>query len=407
MSKTIVALYNNFDHAREAVEDLVEAGFSRNDISIVANNSTGEYVEGTTVTTAEDDVTSGEGARFGAVVGGLIGLGALLIPGIGPVIAAGPLAALLGAGVGAAAGAATGGITAGLIKTGIPEEEANYYAEGIRGGGALVTVSVQDAQVERAESILEDHDPVNVTEQGSVTSTTSTTPTTNTASTAGFTAGQHTVNAGEEARLDVVEEELHVGKREVERGGVRVRSYVTETPVNESVQLREEHITVDRHPVDRAATSADLETFEDGVIEVTERGEEAVVQKTARVVEEVVVGKQVENRTETIQDSVRRKDVVVEDIGGSVTTGTTSWDTYATDFRTDYDTNYANSGYSYEQYTPAYRYGYTLANNEQYRGYDWDRLEPQARTEWESRNPDSWENFKDAVRRSWERVRGR
>lgn len=412
MAKTIIAMYDDFSTAQDALEDLIEAGFNRSDISIVANNASGEYVTTTDMDTEEDAVTAGEGAGFGAVVGGLIGLGAMLIPGIGPVIAAGPLAALLGAGVGAAAGAATGGITAALVKTGVSEDEAGYYAEGIRRGGALISVSVPDEQADRASEILDRHNPADIDERSSYYQQTGYSGYSEEA--APFTSAQiqrereqyRSINAGEHTNLEVVEEQVQIGKREVERGGVRVRSYVTETPVREDVNLREEHVRVERHAVDRPATSADLNTFEEGVIEVTERAEEPIVQKTARVVEEVTVGKDVENRTETIEETVRRKDVDVEHMGAG-TGSAMSWDTYANDFRTHYDTHYAHSGYTYDQYTPAYRYGYTLATNDQFRDYDWDRLEPEARRNWESRNPNTWEQFKDAVRDAWDRVRGR
>src|ERR671916_732918 len=96
-----------------------------------------------------------------------------------------------------------------------------------------------------------------------------------------------------EAVIPVVEEELLVGKREVEKGGVRITNRVTETPVEEEVRLREEHINVERHPVDRPVDSSD-NAFQVGSIEVTERAEEAVVAKNARVVEEVVVNKDVQ-----------------------------------------------------------------------------------------------------------------
>ena len=135
MTKTIVALYDEFANARQAVEALVDAGFERDDISMVASDASGEYAE-----YVNEDVTAEEGAGFGAVVGALVGLGVALIPGIGPVLAAGPLAAALMAGIGAAAGAVTGGIVAALVDFGVPEDHAQYYAEGVRRGGTLVTV---------------------------------------------------------------------------------------------------------------------------------------------------------------------------------------------------------------------------------------------------------------------------
>jgi uncharacterized protein (TIGR02271 family) len=116
--------------------------------------------------------------------------------------------------------------------------------------------------------------------------------------------------------LPVIEEELQVGKRTVQRGGVRVYTRTTEQPVSETVNLREEHVRVERHPVSREATAQDLEAMPDRVIEVTESAEEAVVAKRARVVEEVVVSKDVDEHEEHVQDTVRRKDVEVEHLEG-------------------------------------------------------------------------------------------
>jgi len=116
--------------------------------------------------------------------------------------------------------------------------------------------------------------------------------------------------------IPVVEEEVAIGKREVERGGVRVRTEVQERPVEEQVRLREEHVTVDRRPVDRPASQADINRAQQGgTFEVREKSEEAVVQKNPRVVEEVVVGKETRERAETISDVVRRTDVEVEQLG--------------------------------------------------------------------------------------------
>jgi uncharacterized protein (TIGR02271 family) len=116
---------------------------------------------------------------------------------------------------------------------------------------------------------------------------------------------------GEEV-VQAAEEELRVGKREVGRGGVRVRSYVTERPVEEQVELRQEHVTIERRPVDREITPGD-HAFEERTIEAVERGEEAVVSKTARVTEEIGLRKDVERETETVRDTVRKQEIEVED----------------------------------------------------------------------------------------------
>jgi uncharacterized protein (TIGR02271 family) len=115
-----------------------------------------------------------------------------------------------------------------------------------------------------------------------------------------------------EAVIPVAEERLRVGKRDVEGGRVRVRSYVVEEPVREDVQLRREHVDIERRPVDRPLGSAE-DAFRDRTVELTEHAEEPVVQKEARIREEVVLRKDVDSRTETVSDTVRRTEVEVED----------------------------------------------------------------------------------------------
>jgi uncharacterized protein (TIGR02271 family) len=124
-----------------------------------------------------------------------------------------------------------------------------------------------------------------------------------------------------EERIPIVEEQLRVGKRETDRGRVRVRSYIVETPVNETVTLREEHVHVERRAVDQPLSAAD-DAFRERTIEAVEHGEEAVVSKEARVREELVIRKDVEQRDETISDTVRRTEVEVDD-GRTDTAGTT------------------------------------------------------------------------------------
>jgi len=132
-----------------------------------------------------------------------------------------------------------------------------------------------------------------------------------TGSSTGYGAGT-TSGLGNEEVIPVVEEQLQIGKRDVSHGRVRVRSYVREVPVNEAVNLREEHVTLERRPVNRTLTGTEA-TFQDRVIEAEERGEEAVVAKQARVVEEIAVHKDVTNREQVISDTVRHTEVEVED----------------------------------------------------------------------------------------------
>ena len=108
--------------------------------------------------------------------------------------------------------------------------------------------------------------------------------------------------------LPIIEGELHVGKRVVETGGTRLRSRIIERPVAETLRLREEHVWVERNLVNRPATEADLNNFREGTIKMTEQAEVPVVSKDARVVEEVSLSKEVEEREETIRDTVRSSD---------------------------------------------------------------------------------------------------
>jgi len=122
------------------------------------------------------------------------------------------------------------------------------------------------------------------------------------------------VDAQGDMHLQVVEERLRVGKRQVEQGGVRVSTQVTNLPVQTQVQLREEHVDVVRRPVDRSATPAELAGMADRTVDVIERAEVATVNKAARVVEEVVVKREVAERNQIVHETVRQTDVEVRDI---------------------------------------------------------------------------------------------
>jgi uncharacterized protein (TIGR02271 family) len=219
------------------------------------------------------------------------------------------------------------------------DEDRDYYSSGVSRGGAIVAVTVPDERVRAVEGKLKQYGALDIDEENAGTVGTST----GLAETAGTDAGIAAANtdsgvvgraprssstaadANEDLAIPVVKEELLVGKRQVNRGGVRVYSHVVETPVEENVQLREERVQVQRTPVDRAATEADFQGAREGGIELTESAEEAVVSKQARVVEEVKVGKDVSERTETIRDTVRRTEVEVEDLpGDNATKATTS-----------------------------------------------------------------------------------
>jgi len=202
------------------------------------------------------------------------------------------------------------GLNNRLVSAGIPEQDATIYSNGIQQGGALLILqSLSDTEAARAADILDRHNVVDITGRMSNYNNAMTTRDTS-------RTGMTNLYQGGETKIPIIEEELRIGKREVESGGVRVNTRVEEVPVNEQVTLREETIDVHRRQKDRPATEADFAALEQGTFEVRERDEQAVVEKQARVVEEVHVKKTVQERTENVQDTVRRTDVDVDQIGG-------------------------------------------------------------------------------------------
>ena len=201
------------------------------------------------------------------------------------------------------------------------DDTAQRYNHVARNTGSIVTVHCQSAEsAHRAAEILDEAGAVDVDERAAQTGYQGA------ANTLANTANTTTAAPSDGLTAQVIEENLQVGKRTEQTGGVRLRSRIVEKPVEASVRLREEHVVVNRTPVNRPATEADFQTFKEGQIEVTESAERAVVAKEAHVVEEVSLGKQVTEREEVIHDTVRNTEVDVEQIPTSTTTTDTSYD---------------------------------------------------------------------------------
>ncbi len=271
------------------------------------------------------------------------------------------------------------GFWASLKNLFLPDDDRYGYAEGMRRGGIIVAATVDEGQVDRASDILEHAGALDLDEHetkwrqsgwtgydasahgavrpagtatgavagamggaaaavGNAASRTAnavtggparpaaydqTTATTNQTTTNQTTTNQATTgrDLGRDEMIPIIEERLVVGKREVDRGRVRVRSYVVERPVEEQVRLHEERVTIERHPVDRAMTDMDRDAFKERTIEATATSEEAVVSKEARIVEEVSIHKEAADRTETVHDTVRRTEVEVNDDAANARAG--------------------------------------------------------------------------------------
>jgi uncharacterized protein (TIGR02271 family) len=286
MAKTVVGIFDEGTHAQMVVDELERMHFTNKNIHVLAHNS-----------------VTGKLRSF------------------------------------AASNTSGGGEVSSLTQFGVPVNDAQMYAEGVRRGGTLVAVShIPDAQASAVVDLFHRHGVVDLERRAAFFRHAGYTghDATQTAAASHYTSDQitaerqrysewdrtapttaassTTVHRGEQVTVPIIEEHLAVGKREVEKGRARIHTHVIETPVQEQVSLREEHVTVERHAVNREVSQADLSNaLHDRTIEVRETAEVPVVAKEARVVEEVTVGKQATQHTETIRDTVRRTDVDVDE----------------------------------------------------------------------------------------------
>lgn len=273
MKQTVVGLFDKSSDAQQAVEQLLSSGFSNDNVDI----SSGAINAGTNAnsTSNSNDHEGGIGKFFKNLFG---------------------------------------------------DDDADRYTKVASRSNSIVTVMAQsDDEAERAADILDENGAVNVDEKANeygygqtqgVTDTSDNYNTTSDADNYTFNNDAENVNKA----IPIIEENLEVGKRTIQTGGVRLKSRIVERPIEENLRLREEYVRVERNTVDRAATDADFNAFKEGEIEIKEHAEVPVVSKQARVVEEVSLGKDVNERNETISDTVRKTEVDVEDIEDSKTT---------------------------------------------------------------------------------------
>ncbi|WP_108398371.1 YsnF/AvaK domain-containing protein [Devosia submarina] len=230
------------------------------------------------------------------------------------------------------------GFFAALANIFMPDEDRSLYAEGLRRGGYIVAVTDAGSNEDAVYDILEERGSIDLDERSNqwrsegweverpLTTSSSgllddemegTAVLDDTAALDSTVSLDNDLGVrdrvgGESDVIPVVEERLRVGKRDVSHGRVRIRSYVSETPVSEQVTLHSEQVAVDRRPVDRPLTDADA-AFEERTIEAVATAEEAVVAKEARVVEEIALRKEESDRVETVTDTVRSQEVEIED----------------------------------------------------------------------------------------------
>jgi uncharacterized protein (TIGR02271 family) len=395
--KTVVGLFDSTSDAQGMVRELMQMGFQADDISIVTNVASQTNIEG-----------------------GDIHLDAMSLTDVGKIAAGGPLRDTLKRSSGT-----TIALRGALERSGFPADLADRYAAGVERGGTLESLVVPDSEADRVvaamkrRSAAEDRGERTTSEpreealrQEAATATareelaarererdlergrerdrelererererTMATGDGSAARTETTRASNEMrgLEADQEWRIPIVREELKVGKRAFERGGVKIAVHVVQKPVTEQVHLRESRVEIERRTVDRPI-SGDVAGFQDQMIEVSEEGEETVVSKQARVVEEVIVHKHVTDRIETVNDSLRTTEVDFGRLGAFDTTR----------FR-DHFGRMGTSG-EYGDYEPAYRFGSQLKGR-------WEEIEDSARSRWESQRPGTWERFKEAIR---------
>lgn len=284
-------------------------------------------------------------------------------------------------------------------------EVSGFWVKDIHPDEAIVLLNTSDNLAERAADILSRHDPIDVDERARrhAQGPGEAQPMDEMEQAYETSAGRAgTAMPSEETTLPVMEEEMQVGKRPVVKGGVRVYTRMTERPVEEQVRLREEKVRVERHPVDRPADEGEMAAFQEGSIELSETAEEPVVSKRTRVKEEVTIGKEATERTETIRDTVRGTDVQVESLSPDEAK---EFADLESELLNDYQTSYASQGVRYEQIRPVYEYGYRLSRNPRYHSSDnWSDIESEVQGEWDEDRYGPWDQFKGAVRSGWERA---
>lgn len=402
--RTVVGLFASGSGARRAIEELATMGFAPAQISVVTNSASRAALE------------SGAVPR----------LRSMSLADVGAVAASGPLADAAGT---PNESLALGGL---LQRFGFSPELARHYATGVARGETLESVTVEDADAERVISLMQRNAsaapradvpaepraaapaepraaapaaPENEarretrSENGAAaaggiaasarSAARGTSPTNEPERTAEKREDGH-VFSEDEQTIPVYREELRVGKREVERGAVRITTHVVEKPHTEQVVLREEHVEVERRPVDRLVQSGAPE-LKEKVIEIKEFAEEAVGAKQTRLVEEVVIHKRVVDRTATVGGNLRSTEVDVRLFDSD-------------EYRRHFEGRKLGNA-TFDEHAPAYRLGEELRRPAS--PGRWEEVEPDARARWEAKRPGTWAEFKDAIRFAWSRERGK
>jgi stress response protein YsnF len=406
--RTVIGLFGNAGEARRALDELHGLGYADEKISVVTNVSSQEAIESRKA----------------------MGLQSLSLADVGKVATSGPLRDVL---IKQPAGA----LGAALQLLGLTPELADHYVSGVRHGETLETLTVEDRDSDRVLAIMRRRSAIPETppeeeglgaeerirsqeeherqEEQLAAQTRAREAEAAAAAAAAQQAAQQQkeealakeasmkekeirskVNGhalemderDEERIIPIIREEIRVGRRTVERGGVRVTSHIVERPVSEQVHLRETHVDIERRAVDRPLRG-DEGAFSGATVEMVEMADEPVVSKQARVVEEVIVRKHVEDHTATISDQIRSTEV---EFGKLRAFDADEYRRYFDDQRT---------GESFDSHLHAFQFGHGLHHHKKAAADRWEDVEPYARERWEAENAGTWDKFQDSIRHAW------
>lgn len=268
MSLTVIGIFDKHSEAQQAVDQLISNGFDRSEVDFSAQM--GEFADADEQTATLDE---GVGNFFSSMFD--------------------------------------------------DEDDAHRYARAATRRSVVTVHARTDERAEQAANILDDNGAIDVKERVPVLDSLTRKPSASMG--AAFLSDEELkaadqaapVTTNNDQTIKVIEENLEVGKREVNRGSVRVRSRIIARPVEESIRLRKERVTLQRKPVSRPATAAELDAFGNSEIKVTEHAEIPIISKTANVVEEIVLGKETNVREEVIRDTVRKTEVDVDQLGST------------------------------------------------------------------------------------------
>lgn len=253
MSQTVVGIFSTAAEANNAVSQLMNYGFNEEDVDVKSGSATGDY---SATSASSTDGNEGSVSRF----------------------------------------------FKNLFSS---DDESDRYTNAAQ-KGTVVTVHAQSTeQAEQAATLLDQYGAADIDDDSYGN--------TGTMYNNDTVATDSSYKNDTDQTISVIEETMQVGKRNIQTGGVRIKSRIVEKPVEASLRLREEHVNIERTKVNRVVTDADLQNFQGNTIEVTEYAEVPVVSKEARVVEEISVGKKVNERQETIKDTVRKTEVDIDD----------------------------------------------------------------------------------------------